>query len=134
MRSSSPPSIRLRRIWSSQTLTPASVSAARRSFTWTLTLISPTPGSHRVEYLATELGGALGRDPEVRVHILRGAGRPERRHAEESPVGADPLVPPNGARGLNRHARAARRRQHLVPVRLVRNPEGVHARHGHDPR
>src|SRR5829696_7016009 len=109
-RCSSPDSIMPRRIWSSQTLTPASVSAARRSFTPAAIAMS-APRSRSVHRLARLLGDALGRDPEVLVHLRRGAGLAERRHPDEAALGPDPAVPPERAGRLDRDARPHRRRE-----------------------
>src|SRR5206468_1312855 len=114
---SSPLSIIPRRIWSSQTLVPAAVRAASRSFTPTVTLIAPPfplgrcPRAGRLDHLAPELGGSLRRDPEVLVHVLRRPGLAEGVHAEELAVEPDPAVPTEPRRRLDGDARAAGRRQ-----------------------
>src|SRR2546423_3318988 len=116
---SSPLSIIPRRIWSSQTLVPAAVSAANRSFTPTVTLIAgplsrflaSCPGSSRLDHLPTQLGRPVGGDPKVLVHVLGGPGLAERVHAEELALGPDPAIPSESRGRLDSDAGAARRRQ-----------------------
>src|SRR2546421_4398849 len=134
---SSPLSIIPRRIWSSHTLVPAAVSAASRSFTPTVTLMAPpvsslpTPRADPVHDRPAELNKPVRSYPEVRVHVLGGAGLAVGAHPEELALLTDPAVPADRARGLDRHAAAASPRQDLVPGGLVLLRERVHAGHRH---
>src|SRR3954447_3834699 len=95
-RCSSPSSIRLRRIWSSQTEVPAFVSAASRSLTPTLTPMKAPPLAPRadsVHRLPRHLGGVRGGDAEVLVHRGGRPGLAERVHSQEQAVLAYPAVP-----------------------------------------
>src|SRR3954447_14301325 len=83
-RCSSPHSISPRRIWSSQTLVPAAVRAARRSLTPALTSIASPflgAGGGPLGHGLAALGHLLGREAEVLVKILLGPGGSEAAHA-----------------------------------------------------
>src|SRR3954447_23131834 len=127
---SSPHSIRPRRIWSSQTLVPASVSAARRSLTPALTSIaSPFLGAraHPLDHGLAALGDLLGRETKVLVQILLGAGGSEAAHADRLAVVGHPRSPTKGRGGLDADPGAYARGQDLVAVVLVLLREGVEA-------
>src|SRR5438270_6645062 len=136
---SSPLSIIPRRIWSSQTLVPAAVSAASRSFTPTVTLIAGPlsrflagcPGAGRLGHLPTQLGRPVRGDPKVLVHVLGGPRLAEGVHAEELTLGTDPAVPSEPCGRLDGDAGATRGWQHLVAVALVLLGERVEAGHAH---
>src|SRR3954452_6191927 len=117
--------MRLRLIWSSQTLVPASVRAASRSFTPTVVPTS-APRPDPVHRLARQLHRVLRRDAEMLVHVLRRTGLAERAHPEEQPVVADPAVPTLLHGGLNCQSRPARSGKYLLAVRLVLLHEAVH--------
>src|SRR3954462_1520288 len=120
---SSPPSIMLRRIWSSHGDVPAAVSAARRSLTLAVTddmwcSLSLSAGD-ALDGLARVLGDVLGREPEVLVQRFLRPGRAERPHADALAVGPDVAVPANDAGRLDRHPRADRTRQDRLLVVVV---------------
>src|SRR4051794_10311669 len=130
-RRSSPDSISWRPIWSSHTLVPAAVRAARFSL---ICCVAMSSLLESVDHRAAGLGDALGGEAEVAEEVLgRGAG-PERGHADHLAVAAGPAMPAERAQRLDRDAGARLRRQHLVPVGLVLLLEAVHARHGHEAR
>src|SRR3954471_10276737 len=104
-RSRPPHSIMPRRIWSSQTLVPASVRAARRSFTWvaaSIWLLSEQSqfvrgGPHRIPYPEEGPGHQrLPRDPVehkgVRGLAARHGPLGEHRRLRGAPVGIDRRV------------------------------------------
>src|SRR5947207_11835850 len=120
IRSSSPESIRLRRIWSSQMLTPASVRAASRSFTPCATLIRRllSPGG------ALDCGLRLfhhpfGREAEVLEERLVRCRGTECLHSDHAAQVAGEPLPAERRGGLHGHARPHVGQQHLVPVAVV---------------
>src|SRR3954470_6554472 len=86
---SSPDSIRPRRIWSSQTLVPASVSARRRSLTPALTSMAAPflcAGGDPLDHGLAALRDLLGREAEVLVQVHLGTGGAEAGHADRLAV------------------------------------------------
>ena len=126
MRASSPLSIMPRRIWSSQTLVPAAVSAASRSLTWVtlMPLLAP------FEDGAGALGDGLAGEPEVLVEDLRGRGGAEalhrrRRRRGRRPSGASRSGwPPRRRRGRGPRA-AGRRRGRPASCSANRSRHGI---------
>src|SRR5680860_551620 len=109
---SSPDSIRLRRIWSSHTAVPASVSAASRSFCWEVTAISvllsfvdsvPGGGALALHHCPGALCHVLGREAEVGVEVLCRCRSAEAVHAHRLAVLGHPPLPSKGSPGLHRH-------------------------------
>src|SRR5215208_6471340 len=101
---SSPHSIRPRRIWSSQTLVPASVRAASRSLTLALTSIRFSflgAGGCPLDHGLAALGHLLGREAKVLVKVLLWAGGPEGLHADRLAVFGHPHAPTKSRRGLD---------------------------------
>src|SRR3712207_5398498 len=85
---SSPPVMSVRLIWSSQMLTPASVSRASLSLTCVLTLIglSSGPGRRPVRHGPRRFHDVLDGYAEVLVHVLVGARLAEGLHPDEGPL------------------------------------------------
>src|SRR5680860_1058327 len=139
-RCSSPDSIRLRRIWSSQTAVPASVSAASRSFCWEVTAISllvsfvdsvPGGGALALQRCLGSLCHVLRGEAEVGVEVLGRGRRAEAVHADRLAVLGHPALLSKGSSGLHRHPCAAGGREDAVAVALVLLEEAVEAGHAH---
>src|SRR5215204_6809473 len=118
-RSSSPCSIRERRIWSSHGEVPASSSAARRSLVCAAVAIRLRPFAQSVYELPARGGHVLRGEAEVLQQGRGGPRRAEAGHTDHLAVVADDAVPAQGGGGLHGHARAHGGRQHRVAVALV---------------
>src|SRR5207244_10668422 len=110
-RSSSPLSIKERRIWSSHTLTPASVSRFSRGLTSVAVLMLPL----RLRFCslrnrASRLSDALGREAEVLVQRTRRRRSTGRPHPDRVAQVADPAVPAECGGRLHGHSGTAGRR------------------------
>src|ERR687893_1287392 len=136
-RSSSPLSIRLRRIWSSQTLVPAAVSAASRWFTPAPTLIAVLlsgAGGYALHDGPGSLGDVVRGEAEVLVQVRLGGRLAEGRHRDRLAFVTHPGAPAERRGGLDRHARADAPRQHALAIVLVLLGEAVQARRRHHAR
>src|SRR5579875_94106 len=101
--------------WSSQMLTPASVSAFNFGFTSARVLNAfPFSSLCAVQRPARGLRDRLTGDPKVLIERTRRSGGAEALHADGLPQVPDPLMPPEGGGGLDGDASADVRRQHAV--------------------
>src|SRR5918912_896187 len=134
-RPSSPHSISPRRIWSSHTLVPAAVRAASRSLTAVTPIASSlsSPCLEPLDQRLPALDDALRGQAEVLVDVLVRPGRAERGHADHLAVLADPSLPAERRRGLDRDSGPARRGQHPVAVVGLLLAEALEAGHRDDP-
>src|SRR5580704_18900958 len=89
--------------------------------------------SAALQFAQCRLGDLLGGDAEMAVELLGGGARPERRHADESAVRADDLVPALTYGGLDRDPHR-RRADDLPSLGRGLRAQQLEARHRYDAR
>ncbi len=134
--------IRLRRIWSSQTLVPAAVSAARRSLTCAATLMPVSSSgpccrrAHALRSPATAVPRSAtfcGVNPKCSYRAGCGPEAPKPGMPTDSPSGPTQRSQPKVAAASTDTRARHGGREHRVAVGVVLLEEAVEAGHAHHP-